>query len=194
MKRALLTTVIALLSASAFARDTPEVNEAPTRMKLIEIHVFPNDVIVIKASMIKMKELRDHLAKLVPAVHRPAVEVTVIPKTEKQMPEVAQIIAVAKELGYRKVGYKSPKKTRTIYTEIHILVSKSGRLLVGKDEIQEQDLAGHLEKLVPDETRRKDVRIIVNASRLVKMKRVTAVTRTCRKLGFRKVRLKIIPE
>ncbi|HUU44011.1 MAG TPA: biopolymer transporter ExbD [Planctomycetota bacterium] len=167
---------------------------APGPITRIEIHVFPNDVIVIRGDMITMKELRDHLAKLVDDARKPAVEVHVVPKGEAQMPEVARIVAVAKELGYHKVTYASPPKPKVVYTEIHILVSKTGRLMVGKDEIDEDQLRPHLEKLVPDEKRRKDVLIVVNASRLAKMKQVTAVTKLCREMGFVKVQLKVIPE
>lgn len=186
----LMLLIAFVLLSGALAAD--EEAEKPA-IKRILINVFPHDVIVIRAKMILMKDLRDHLAKLVAPARRAAVEITIIPQTEGEMSQVARVVLIARDLGYRKVAYESPKRKEKVLREVRILVSRTGLILVNNAEVTEKKLREHLEKLVKAD-RRPKVRVIVNASRRVKMKRVTNVTKLCRDLGFKKIYFQLIPE
>jgi len=187
MKRALFTTMIALMLSAAVADDgAPEI-------KHLQINVFPNDVIVVKAKMLRMAELRDHLKALIPDARKPVVSVTVIPHTKKEMTAVAKIVAIARDLGFRKVTYEGPKPPKVIVGEVQILVSKTGEILVNNLPVKEEKLSAHLEALVAPE-RRATVPVTVHASRKVKFARVTQITKLCRSVGFKKVTFHVIPE
>lgn len=193
----LLTAGLALMPAFACAaddeadRDNPPIPSAEVRR--VTINVFPNEVIVVKGKMIGLKNLREHLRELVPNARKPAVEVLLIPHSKKEMGLVSGIIVMAKELGYTKVHFVGPKKRRPKITEIRILLSKTGDIVVDNDRIARKRLKEHLEKKV-DEKRREKVRIYIRATRLVKLKRVRETTVLCRSLGFKDIVFGIIAE
>ena len=178
-----------LLGASAYA-EPPAPN---ARIKRLRIDVFPNDVIVIRASMVRLAGVRDHLNALIPDVRKPVVRITVVPQTKKQMTAVAKIVAVAKDLGFRHVTYESPDAKKPRVGQVQILLSKTGEILVNNLPVKEKKLTEHLENLV-EEDRRAKVPVTVHASRKVKFARVTQITKLCRSAGFKKVTFQVIPE
>jgi len=165
-------------------RDNPPIPRVEIRR--VNINVFPNQVIIVRGKMIAFEDLREHLKNLVPDARKAAVDVLVIPHSKKEMPLVSKIVVMAKGLGYTKVSFLSPPKHKPKITEITILLSKTGDVFVNDVLIGEKELKEHLEKLV-EEDRRKKVRVIICASRLVKVKKVTEVTELCRELGFEDV-------
>lgn len=196
-KLSLFAALGALLLAAGWVhpddadRDNPPIPSAEIRR--ITINIFPGDVIVVKGKMVKLADLREHLKNLVPDAKKAAVEVLVCPNSKKEMNRVAQIIVMARKLGYTNISYVSAKKTRPKITEITILLSRTGEILVDEDSVKEKELQEHLQKMV-EEKRRAKVRVYVRASRLVGYKRIGKITAVCRKAGFKDIVFRIIAE
>lgn len=172
-------------------RDNPPIPSA--RIRRITVNVFPNEVIVVKGKMVEMDKLREHLKQLVPDARKPTVDVLVIPHSKKEMTLVSKIIMMAKDLGYTKVSFEGPRKRKPLLTQVTILLSRTGKVFVEADLIDEKELKGKLEKLV-EEKRRPKVRIYIRASRLVKRSKVTEISKLCRSIGFEDVVFGIIAE
>jgi biopolymer transport protein ExbD len=170
-------------------KDTPDKPEI-TR---IPITVFPNNVIIVKGEMVELDKLQAHLKELVPDAKKAGVEVTVAPKSEKEMDVATQVIKIAHEAGYTKVNYIAPEKKKVVITEIMIIVSRTGDVTVGDSAMKPADVRAYLEKLIePD--RRAKVRINVHATRLAPMTKVNEVIKACRDAGFKDVNFIVIAE
>jgi biopolymer transport protein ExbD len=167
--------------------------EEPPALKRIPITVYPHEVIVVRGKMVEMKDLKTHLAGLVPDTRKTAVEVTVYPNSKEEMGLVPEIIRIAKEAGYTNVNYASAKEAKPLVWEITILVSKTGNILVNDEGVAEKDVQACLEKLVEPE-RRARVTITLCATRLVNKKSLAAVSKACRDAGFKDVQFALIPE
>jgi biopolymer transport protein ExbD len=170
-----------------------EGGATPAEIRKIPITIFPHSVLVVRGEMVELDKLKEHLAALVPDAKKTAVEVTVYPNSKAEEALVSEVVRIAKEAGYTNVSYASAKETKPPVTEITILLSQTGAILVNDEGVAEKDLRARLEKLVEPE-RRDKVRIYVRATRLVKMKRVGDITRLCRDAGFKDVVFGIIAE
>ena len=188
----LCSILLGLLAACVLVAQDEEP-AGPVEIKKIDITVFPHEVLVVRGKMVELKDLRGHLTGLVPDAKKPGVEVTVFPQTKNEMDLAAKVIAIAKELGYRKVGFVAPPKETPKVTEITILLSRTGEILVNEDSVAAKDLKARLEKLV-EADRRAAVRVYVRWSRFVPHKRVTEVTKTCQEAGFKDIVPGIIAE
>jgi biopolymer transport protein ExbD len=190
MKTALITWCVLFVLVApvviAAGDDKPDI-------KRVRIDIFPNDVIVVKGEMVRMAGLREHLEALVAPAKRAAVHVVVAPQSRDELKPAIDVVRVARALGYGKVELLVPPREKPRITEIRILISKSGVLTVNDREVKPDELKAHLEGLV-EADRRKDVQVIVNASRLVKVKDMLAVVKICREAGYTKTRLQAIPE
>ena len=194
MKQLLVLSCSALLVFAGSRVVAEEEGPAePVEIRKIDITVFPHEVLVVRGKMVEFKDLRGHLAALVPDAKKPTVEVTVFPETKSEMDLAAKVIAIAKEVGYTKVGFVGPPKETVKVTEITILLSRTGHILVNEESVAAKDLKGRLEKLV-EADRRAAVRVYVRWSRLVPNKKVTEVTKTCREAGFKDIVPGIIAE
>jgi biopolymer transport protein ExbD len=181
--------VLALAAAEATAADAP----AKPEIQKIPITIFPHGVLVVRGQMVEMAKLKEHLAALVPDAKKPDVEVTIYPKSQAEVALVGEITRIAKEAGYTKITYESPKPVKAKITEITILISRTGAILVDDNEVKLADLQAHLEKKV-EADRRPKVRIYIRFTRLVPMKTVADVAKTCRAAGFTDIVTGIIAE
>ena len=164
-------------------RDNPPIPSV--EIKRININVYPHDVILIKGKMVEREDVGAYLKKLVDDARKDAVEVTLIPFSKEQMPEVAEIIKVARAVGYTRVSFISAKPKKKEITEVLILVSRSGVMVVNDAIVQPKALKGHLEKLVKPE-RREKVSVIVFAGAQSR-KYVSKVVKTAREVGFKDI-------
>ena len=166
--------------------DAPEIKKIP-------ITIYPHNVIVVRGKMVELANLKAHLAGLVPDAKKPSVPVTIYPNSKAEVPQVAEIVRIAKEAGYTSVSYESPKEVKEAITQIGVLISRTGGIFVDDVGVALADLKAHLEKKVEAE-RRPKVTVLVYFTRLVPMKTVNEVMKTCRDAGFTDVHAQLMLE
>ena len=109
--------------------DEEDKTPKPADLDLINIHVFPSDIIVVNGKTMRLKGVEEHLKDLVPDSRKSAVEVVVRPHSKKQMSVTSKIILTTKKVGYTKVSYVSPKpRKKKNVSNIVILISKTGKV------------------------------------------------------------------
>jgi biopolymer transport protein ExbD len=100
---------------------------------------------------------------------------------------------MAREIGYTRVTFITPQPRKPVLSDIAILLSRTGDVLVNGEPVDKKKVRSHLEGLVEEERRAK-VRVVLRASRLVALKDVAAMSKLCREIGFKEIVFGVVEE